>query len=274
MDEYIENPELEDNDTLEENESGEQEAQEDPGQPTQEYKEAIDNAIKEAQGPEITVEDISIYREPPEEIETDPELSQKIGSGGTPRPYNYPSKPDKLMAKNIGALGSNASRLTKRESLEAKKRGLERYVDEECGREYKDPSAQSFMDNQRVLAEEMIEEIKATLEQLPTDDPTVEEARENECLEATIKRGGKKGFIEDMYSAGLNDGTDTKFGFEGLGKLMDKIDGVYSRMRIPPQYWPEYQKEPLRVIGPDEATKQIIEEDEYDKQLDYDMPDM
>lgn len=227
-------------------------------------------------GTEMLEREPSEYKQPQEEIEADPELPQKIGSEGTPRPHSYTDKPDKRNTQNIGVLGSNASKLTKHETLEAKKRGLERYIAEQCDRTYHDQSAQEFMERQRELAEEKIQEIEIELENLPPDNPAIKEAREKECIESSIKRGGKERFIEDMYSAGLNDGTDASFGFEGLGKLMDKISGVYARMRVPPQYWPEYQKP--KYWTPTEEQQQRLDEawkklDKKQQEID-DMPDI
>jgi len=175
-------------------------------------------------------------REEEEEIRG---LKQTSGREGSPKPFNYPDKPEDVRKNMPWPSGKNTAQISQRERLEATKEGLEEFLE---------TPHKTWQQEEAVT--EKLGETEQQLSELPPDPPEEEkteiedvtdkqaqaegwqDAKERKTwLEATqgynemiekLPKEGKKQYIKDMYSTGI--------GFEGLGELMDDWDNTINDM--------------------------------------------
>jgi len=213
-------------------------------------KGAIEEALQEEGIPEENITELTekgygiiTKAQTEQEVSAEEEiqgLKQTTGREGTPKPYNYPSVPNKKARHNIPyPSGKNTAHISNRERLEAMKEGLEEFL-----------SQPHKTWQQEEAATEKLEEIQQQLNGLPPDPPEPEEpeiedisdeeaqamgyqdARERKTwLEGTesvkqipknVYKPAKLNTIKGIYSQGLEN--KGKLGYEGIGKLMDDWD--------------------------------------------------
>jgi hypothetical protein len=120
------------------------------------------------------------------------------GSEGTPRPYNYPSEPDKKAKRNLPwGQGKTTEAIPEKQRLQATKEGLEQYLQ------------RNLPDHERERTEQKLEDISQRLQELP-DEPEQEQDEEEETQEPiSDEQAQSEGYADAQEQQAWAEGTES-----------------------------------------------------------------